>query len=249
MLTGAKEPGNHIVMDQEKGIFKISNLKHFGHCWYSLAIPLSVQREQFKTLMTSRLANRFWLIGKIRLVAAILRRMGQNRVKGRQYAKSKGIKSKRLINEFNMMTAGFATIQDQMGDAEGYPIFAEMVLASGLKEMAWLWPDSSDFFLFDEPFDAFKQYWIAYLDACRRLSLIDYEISIDKSDSFQVNITACVYHELFSVFGYPEMTKLICETECRCLRRLTGPLGFRLSQKDNIASDGSRCDFVWQRLK
>ena len=236
-------------MDQEKGIFKISNLKHFGDCWHSLAIPLSVKREQFKTLMTSRLANRFSPIRKISLLVGVLKRMGQNSAKGAQYAKSRRIESKRLVNEFNMMTAGFATIQDWLGDAEGYPIFAEMVLASSLKEMTWLWPDSSDFFLFDEPFDAFKQYWIAYLDACRRLSLIDYEISIDKSDSFQVNITACAYHELFSVFGYPEMTKLICETEYRALRRLTGPLGFSLSQKDNIASDDSRCDFVWQRLK
>ena len=240
---------SNIIMNQEKDILKSSNLKHFGDCWHSLVIPLSVKREQFKTLMTSRLANKFSSIRKIILLIRVLKRMSQNSAEGAQYAKFSGIESKRLVNDFNMMAAGFATIQDWMGDTEGYPVFAEMVIASGLKEMEWLWPDSNDFILFNEPFDAFKQYWTAYLDACMRLSIIDYEISIDKPDSFQVNITACAYHELFSLFEYPELTKLICETECRCLKSLTRPLGFNLSQKDNIALGGLRCDFVWQRFK
>lgn len=227
---------------------KVTNLKHFGHCWYSLAIPLSVQREQFKALMTSRLAGKFSLIRKIGLVAGILKRMGQNRAKGRQYAKSRGIELKKLVNEFSMMSAGFAVVQDWLGVAEGYPLFKEMFLATGRKEMAWFWPDSSDFFSFDDPFDAFKRYWIAYLDASTRLSLLHYEIPIDKLDSFEVNITDCVYHELFTLFRCPELTKLIFETEYRALKRLAAPIGFNLSQKINIASGGFMCGYVWQHL-
>lgn len=228
----------------------VRGIKHFGKCWYSFSnIPKSIKREQFQQMIRSRLARKLTSWGKFVFVFRYLLRLRKMHSCAKEYAKARESKNKRIINDYAGITAGYATSLDVFGQKRGYSLFSEMFHSIGHKEMSWLWPACERFYLLDDPFDAIKAYWTAYLDAADSLSLVDYEIVVDNQDNFQTDVTYCAYNDLFFALGYPELSYLNCEVEFCAMKTSMSSANLVLTRASTLAKGASRCTFTWRMIE
>jgi hypothetical protein len=72
---------------------------------------------------------------------------------------------------------------------------------------------------------------------------------VDRSDSkFEIKVTKCLYHELSSSVGAPELTKLICQVDNAVFNSyLPEELIFHRRGLNKRIADGAKfCQFVWE---
>lgn len=228
----------------------VRGIKHFGKCWYSFSdIPKSVKREQFQQMIKSRLARELTLWRKFVFVFKYLSRLKKMHAFTKEYAKERGLNNKRIINDYAGMTTGYAVSLDVFGHERGHSLFSEMFHSIGHKEMSWLWPAYNKFYLLDDPFDAIKLYWTAYLDAASSLSLVDYKVIVDNHNNFQTDVTYCAYNDLFITLGYPELSYLNCEAELCAMKTSMSSANLVLTRASTLAKGASRCTFIWRAIE
>ncbi|UZJ40706.1 hypothetical protein OO006_10130 [Prosthecochloris sp. SCSIO W1101] len=230
--------------------FDVEGIKNYGKCWYTFPdIPASVKREQFRQMLNSSLLGRLGPWGKIVFVYRYLSMLKKKHVIVKACAEERGISNKNIVSDYAGIVSGYEVSIDMFGREEGHALFGEMFLSIGSGEMAWLWPEYEVFDALDDPFEAIKAYWKAYLDAAQDLSLIDYEIVEDDRDTFRTDITYSAYDDLLFGVGCPELSSLNSEAELSAMKTSFSSSDIVLTKKPAFANEKGCCAFVWKKRK
>jgi len=119
-----------------------------------------------------------------------------------------------ITRDISMFTSGYSRARDILGQEQALRLYAKMFLETGRMEMRWLWPDASLFATFDRPSDAARDYWLAFMAGYQELGVLRYSM---QGQCLSCTIERCVFSEMLTALGCPELTALVRETEREAL--------------------------------
>ncbi|WP_281544473.1 hypothetical protein [Grimontia sp. SpTr1] len=119
----------------------------------------------------------------------------------------------KAVKDISMFTSGYSCARDALGQDKAYKMYRKMFLETGKMEMRWLWPDAQQFTLLESPHHGAVQYWLAYLKSYADLNIITLSSEVDEIGNTFFVIKDCLYANLFSFLGCPELSHLVREME------------------------------------
>ena len=109
-------------------------------------------------------------------------------------------------------------------------------------------PKPEEFDTFDDPFDAFRQYYMAIFVADREAGLHDFEVIEDSADAFQVNVTYCAYCEIPKRLGIIEACQPSCYSDDVFFPEFCRKLRMSFVRTETLARGNEACDFRFERV-
>ena len=74
----------------------------------------------------------------------------------------------------------------------------------------------------------------------------DFEFPKSEGDRFAVTTHRCIFFDIFSKYGRPELTKGFCQVDNILYDALLKP---KFSYTERIGEGGKKCDYVFERVK
>lgn len=119
-----------------------------------------------------------------------------------------------------MFTSGYSLLRETIGQQLAYSHYRKMFLETGDMEMQWLWPQATAFALLADPAQAVYQYWLAFLESYQQWGLLNFTQTKLADGSYHVHINQCIYAEVFTKLGCPELASLVREMEHYAFTRI-----------------------------
>jgi hypothetical protein len=131
-----------------------------------------------------------------------------------------------------------AQLRQGLSQAISVPVFEEMFAPAHV----FIQCGEGDFL------PAFKNYYVAMMEAMARKGLEQAEVVIDKADEFQLNVTYCAWAEVARVMGDPAYCYYsTCYGDEVFFPHLCKQAGFDFQRQGTLAQGASVCDFRFTR--
>ena len=109
-------------------------------------------------------------------------------------------------------------------------------------------PSRSEIERLGDPFAAFKQYVVVFLEAERKAGLHEYRIAEDSDQAIAIDITYCAFCEIPKRLGMVEACESSCYSDEVFFPGFLEPLGMRFVRTTTMARGGELCDFRFERI-
>ncbi|AZS50302.1 hypothetical protein DM558_05715 [Entomomonas moraniae] len=237
--TSRLQAENNYFGSLESNIYKVQTLRHYGKNWYTvpkqhprmayLQKHFLFQSEVWQTLRKQ--------LNTLQLTKFIIKMLKRWQKHGKQLAHyaEKSSEWKKLTKDLSMFTSGYSLLRETIGQQLAYSHYRKMFLETGDMEMQWLWPQPTVFMLLENPAQAVYQYWLAFLESYQQLGLLNFSQTKLAVDSYHVHINQCIYAEVFTKLGCPELANLVREMEHYAFTRIASKTNLVINwqQKDN----------------
>jgi hypothetical protein len=232
---------------RETGEVDIKDLKGYGKPLnvperLPKAVDKKIKREGMRTIR-----RRLGLAKMLRLIFLIRKERKRMSAQDLSFVRQKGLTSKKLIQEQVMMAAVFSAMSKMLGAEKAMEINCEIMESAGPAILENMMPKPEEFEAWDDPFDAFREYYMALLVADREAGLHDFEVVEDSADAFQLNIIYCAYCEIPKRLGIIEACQPICYSDDVFFPEFGKKLGISFVRKETLARGNDVCDFRFER--
>ena len=218
-----------------------SGLRHYGQCWYDVAIPKTVMTRQWRCLRDSelwkRMQQRLALASKLTFLWRFLFRWQRDYRRARRFLRDNGVTTagKPIARDFSMFASGYGLCRSVLGRQTALKLYRAMFLETGAMELRWLWPSPEIIAAQPEAEAVFRDYINAYFRAYGSLSVYDLTFS-----DGALTVNSCRFAELLAILEAGELSLLVREMELDALRQRATPLGLIVDWVPREAS-GSGC--------
>lgn len=137
----------------------------------------------------------------------------------------------------------YINLKQRLGEHRAYEIMRVAILSGGLTQWNFQYRTDSVERTFDHLCDLEIEVNKTGFTRWNTLQIVD------RSDRrFEIRITRCLYHELFSAMGVPELTQVICQIDNAAFNSyLPDKVVFHRGGPNSRISDGkSACNFIWE---
>jgi hypothetical protein len=218
----------------------VRSLRHYGRCWYSVAIPPSVQRWQWRCLADSALyaalkrRHGAFARGVLVVRMALDWRRAAKRLPHMPLfgAHDGSTAAAAMRRDFSMFAAGYARLRTSLGADVAAELYPRMFLDTGAMEMHWLTPSASVFGALPDPAAAFADYVAAYFRAYAELGAIDLDVERDDGH-LSLRIRRCAFAQIFNELGAAELAPLVRRMESEHFGGIAAALGVRFDYRDH----------------
>jgi len=162
--------------------------------------------------------------------------------------RKKGLTSEKFIEDQIMVAAVFSAMSRMVGKEKALEISYEIIKSAGPTVLENMFPKPEEFSAMENPFDAFKQYYMAIVAADEEAGLHDFEVIEDGEDAFQVNLTYCAFCEIPKKLGIIEACQPSCYGDDVFFPEYCEKLGMRFIRKGTLARGNDACDFRFERI-
>jgi len=116
----------------------------------------------------------------------------------------KGLNSEEFIHQQIEWAASFSAALRIIGREKALNVFREITEKTYPKLFYNMFPTPEDLNKFDEPFNAFKEWFSAMMEANKNVGLFDYKVVKNTGDAFQMDCAWCAWHETYKQLGAEE---------------------------------------------
>jgi hypothetical protein len=227
---------------------KIENLKNYG---VGLSRQLSALPPEVKKGV-ARLGAEiiFDEVGFMRIPKLIVIYFAEKRRMKRidlSPVREAGLDDERFIRDQVTLAAVFSAIKRTAGAEKANEIIRLLSERIGGETLKYVMPPQEDLLKFKDPFHAYKKYLVSVAEGDNREGCHRVEIVENTGDTFQMNITYCVWYDIYRRLGVPEACLVSCYSDEVLLPNYLKPLGARFVRAGTIAGGASVCDFRFER--
>ncbi|MBN1573207.1 MAG: L-2-amino-thiazoline-4-carboxylic acid hydrolase [Deltaproteobacteria bacterium] len=227
---------------------KLENLKNYG---VGLSRQLSALPSEVKKSV-ARLGTEiiFDEVGFMRIPKLIVIYFAEKRRMKRvdlSPVKEMGLDDEQFIREQITLAAVFSAIKRTAGADKANEIIRLLSERIGGDTLEYVMPAPDDFLEFKNPFHAFRDYLTSVAEGDNREGCHRVEIVENTGDNFQMNITYCVWYDIYRRLGVPEACLVSCYSDEVLLPNYLKPLGARFVRTGTIAGGAPVCDFRFER--
>jgi hypothetical protein len=162
--------------------------------------------------------------------------------------RARGLRDEDFIGQQVEWAASFRAFDGIMGTEKAVRVFSEIVELTSPGMFGFMFPSPEEIKELGDPFDAFKRWFIALMEANQDASAHDYEISEDSGDAFGVDCVWCAWHAIQSELGVEEACIPICHTDDVFFPDYCRRMGVRYLRTTTLARGSDRCDFRFERM-
>ncbi len=159
----------------------------------------------------------------------------------------KGLNSKEFIHQQIDWAASFITASKIVGREKALNIHREITEKTYPKLFFNMFTAPEELKGFDDPFVAFKEWFLALMDANRNVGLFDYNIVEDTEDAFQMDCIWCVWHETYKQLGAGDACIPVCHADDAFYPDYFQQTNIKYKRTQTLGWGDNRCDFRFER--
>ena len=227
---------------------KVETLRFYGRPFSDAegSWPEDVRRrmsQKARTIVAGRLSpfQQLWFLW--RFICAWRRARGIDLTKFRK----RGLNNERFIKTQLTYLACFVALRDVTNTERAIEIANDVMENTAREPLLLCLPPQDDVRAAGAPFEVFRQYLRAIPAAARTGGCHEMEISEDTPDTFQFDVTWCVWLELARAMGVPEACLPNCYSDDLVFPDYFGALGIKYKRTQTLAGGGRCCDFRFER--
>lgn len=160
--------------------------------------------------------------------------------------REKGLNSEDFIHQQIDWAASFSTISNIIGREKALIIFRVITEQTYPKLFSAMFPDPEDLEKYNDPFNAFKEWFLAMMDANKKIGLFDYEIAKNTQHILQMNCIWCAWHETYKQVGVEEACIPVCHADDAFYPDYFRQTGIRYKRTKTLGWGNDCCDFRFE---
>jgi hypothetical protein len=161
--------------------------------------------------------------------------------------RKKGLNSEEFIHQQIEWAASFSTASKIIGNEKALNVFREIIEKTYPKLFFNMFPTSEDLDEFDDPFNAFKEWFLIMMEANRSAGLFDCQLTENTDDTFQMDCIWCAWHEIYKQLGVEEACIPVCHADDAFYPDYFQKTGIRYKRKQTLGWGNNCCDFRFER--
>jgi hypothetical protein len=161
--------------------------------------------------------------------------------------RKRGLNSEEFIYQQIEWAASFATALKIIGREKALNVFREITEKTYPKLFLNMFPTPEELNELDDPFNAFKEWFSAMMEANKKVGLFDYKIVENTGDTFGMNCIWCAWHETYKQLGVEEACIPVCHADDAFYPDYFRQTGIRYKRTQTLGWGSNCCDFRFER--
>ena len=216
--------------------------------WDRLWTPKPSARVLMASFTT--LPRELGFIGTPKFVATLAAKERSWKKKRFKAVEERGLTDEEFLEGIRYTIAFYAAMIAACGKEKTSRVYPKLTEKLGVMMYEDFIPSSKDFMSFRDPWEAIRLYFRHWFMAWGREGVAQLEIVQDTDSDFQVHVTDCAWHAIWSEAGYPELAPISQQTDLIFLPRLMGEVGGDFKRQDGCLCLGDPiCDWHFFRHK
>ena len=159
----------------------------------------------------------------------------------------KGLNNKEFINQQIEWAVSFSTVSTIIGGEKTIKMFREITEQTYPKLFFHMFPTLENLNEFDDPFNAFKEWFLAMMEVNKNVGLFDYKVVENTGDAFQMDCIWCAWHETYKQLGAEEACIPVCHSDDAFYPDYFQQTGIEYKRTKTLGWGNACCDFRFER--
>jgi hypothetical protein len=159
----------------------------------------------------------------------------------------KGLNSEEFIHQQIEWAASFSTTSNIIGREKALNIHREITEKNYPKLFFYVFPTPEDLNVFDDPFNAFKEWFLSMMEANRNVGLFDYKVVENTVDTFQMDCVWCAWRETYIHLGIEEACVPVCYADDAFYPDYFQQTDIEYKRTKTLGWGNACCDFRFER--
>jgi hypothetical protein len=161
--------------------------------------------------------------------------------------REKGLNSEEFFHQQREWAATFSAISEIAGKEAALKICREIAMQTYPKLFFYVFPKTADLNAFDDPFNAFKKWFLAMMEANKDAGLFDYKLEENTVDAFQIDCLWCAWHEAYKQLGVEEACIPVCYADDAFYPDYLRQTDIEYNRTKTLGWENACCDFKFER--
>ena len=163
--------------------------------------------------------------------------------------RKKGLTNESFIKQQVDTVAAYSAMSAMMGRDKALEIFFEIMGTAARKVYVGWMPSPEDIRKCADPFEAFKQWYLAMSDASKAVGGGDYETKINNKDVFHFTASYCPWYTIARLLGIEEAALISCHADEAALPDYCQQMGIKYKRAKALGQGDDCCDYRFERIK
>ncbi len=161
----------------------------------------------------------------------------------------KGLTNKSFIKQQVDTVAAYSAMAAMKGKDKALEIFFEIMGGAARKVYVGWMPSAEDVKKCDDPFTAFKQWYLAMSDVSVAVGGGAYEMVTNNKDVLHFTVPYCPWYEIARLLGIEEAALISCHADEVALPDYCREMGITYERKKALGQGDDCCDYMFGRIK
>ncbi len=227
---------------------KMEKLKNYGKSLLEMmgSIPQGIQREISETGFY--IMNKHLNSDDLKHFADFLESEKKRMLKmNLSSVREKGLKSEEFIHQQIEWAASFSATSNIIGREKALNIHREITEKTYPKLFFYVFPTPEELNANDDPFNAFKEWFLSMMAANENDGLFDYKIIEDTVYTFQMDCVWCAWHETYKQIGVEEACIPVCYADDAFYPDYFQRTTIEYKRTKTLGWGNTCCDFRFER--
>ena len=161
--------------------------------------------------------------------------------------REKGLNSEEFIQQQIEWAASFSAISNIIGREKALNIHREITEKTYPNFFFYVFPTPQNLNEFDDPFNAFKEWFSAMMEANKNVGLFDYTIVENTDYVFQMDCIWCAWHEAYKHLGAEDACIPVCYADDAFYPDYFQKTDIEYKRAKTMGWGNTCCDFRFER--
>ena len=163
--------------------------------------------------------------------------------------REKGLKNESFIKQQVDTVAAYSAMASLKGQDRALEIFFEIMGTAAKKVYLGWMPKPEDFQNCGDPFEAFRQWYMAMSDASKAVGGGDYEMITNDQDVLHFTVPYCTWYDIARLLGVEEAALISCHADEVALPDYCRQMGIKYERTKALGHGDDCCDYRYERIR
>ena len=226
----------------------IQNLKNYGKSLLEMmgSVPQEIQKEISDTGFS--IIKKYLNSDDLKRFAASLKVEKERMLRmNLSSLREKGLNSEEFIHQQIEWAASFFVASSIIGREKALKVYREITEKTYPKLFFLMFPTPEDLNESDDPFNAFKEWFLSMMEANKDVGLFNYKVIENTSDVFQMDCIWCAWHETYKQLGAEEACIPVCHADDAFYPDYFQQIDIEYNRTKTLGWGNACCDFRFKR--
>ncbi len=161
----------------------------------------------------------------------------------------KGLENVSFIKQQVDTVAAYSAMSALKGKDRALEIFFEIMGTAAKKVYLGWMPKPEDFRKCDDPFEAFKQWYMAMSDVSKAVGGGDYEMKTNNKDVLHFTVPYCPWYDIARLLSVEEAALISCHADEAALPEYCRQMGIKYERTKALGHGDDCCDYRYERIR
>ncbi len=163
--------------------------------------------------------------------------------------REKGLKNESFIKQQVDTVAAYSAMSALKGKDRALEIFFEIMGTAAKKVYLGWMPEPEDFRKCGDPFEAFKQWYMAMSDVSKAVGGGDYEMITNDKDVLHFTVPYCPWYDIARLLGMEEAALISCHADEEALPDYCRRMGIKYERTKALGHGDDCCEYRYERIR